>query len=1043
MTSERWELVTKIFAAALDQPQSARNDFVSRQCNGDSELESEVLKLLAADEHAGSFLEQPALATLSRRAVLDLYPSLPTIQVGAIVSGRFEILRLIGQGGMGQVYEALDLELKARVALKVVRPDISSDPRMLSRFRREVQFTRRITHPNVCRTFDIERHSSTKGDGTSGDLTFLTMELLEGETLADLLRRKGRLTVAEAYPLVLQIIEALGAAHAAGIVHRDFKPSNVLLVKSNLVWKASAASTSKPPSLAGLRVVVTDFGLARAALHDGQISAENAATSLTGNQTLMGTLIYMAPEQFERGEATVASDIYSLGLVMYEMVTGKRPFADPIPFAEAARRLKKLAPSAATLVPDLNRAWDAAISRCLALDPNDRFANVQQVSAALQNPAANALPRPTTGAVTEPKPAQPKPRRKILAAAAIIAVVASLSALAFRHYWMKAEEARLAEGSTVLLTDIQNGTGDTRFDSTTELVRRQLLQSPYFSLMDSDKIHKTLGEMLKPDNTPLDPETAREVAMRNGVRRVVFGTVSRVGDSYVLDLDIEQPDNNPLRFRQHWQNHWTWSMSGSTSAANSAKDMPGGFLDAIRDSSDWIRSQVGESANDIARIDAPPQDVTTDNWEALSDFAEAERFKADGQTDKAIVALQGATAADPHFALGYMRLGDLLNSVSRFDEGYRAYRNALAQEEQQRLTRREKLRLEGIYANDAKDFGAAESAFREYTVFYPNDYLGWFYRATPLMKLGRVEEAIDSLKKAYEIDPEKMFAPAHIARFDLILGNFDDAARWIQRIRNLGYPDDAELISGESTFLQGKYQESFEHFSKLEDSHDALYRSYAYSLLARLFAEQRQYQGAMESLKQGIAGDLQTGDKVHQADKILDRGYIEFKSGQYDACLRDTDLSLALDRSLQRFLNAATLLGQAAAEAPAGKKGKFAGRLKKLETQLSPNEFKPFSEIVRAHLRGEVFLASGNWDLALEEFKKADNLESPSEDKEYLARVYLEVASHISDQAEAAMLRQRARDAYSVLGSKPGLVWEWAQDYFPGFTSGSYRRVLN
>jgi serine/threonine protein kinase len=159
--------------------------------------------------------------------------------------------------------------------------------------------TRRITHPNVCRTFDIERHSSVEADGTSSNITFLTMELLEGETLAAFLRRQCRLATTEALSLVLQMIEALSAAHSVGIVHRDFKPSNVLLV----------------PISNGLRVVVTDFGLARAILHDSEFSVGQAATSLTGSRGLMGTLLYMAPEQFERGEATVAvgSDAQRLG----------------------------------------------------------------------------------------------------------------------------------------------------------------------------------------------------------------------------------------------------------------------------------------------------------------------------------------------------------------------------------------------------------------------------------------------------------------------------------------------------------------------------------------------------------------------------------------------------------------------------------------------------------------------------------------------------------------------------------------------------------
>jgi serine/threonine protein kinase len=284
------------------------------------------------------------------------------LEPGTLISARFEIVRFIGQGGMGQVYEALDLELNARVALKAIRPDISSDPRALSRFRREVQLTRRITHPNVCRTFDIERHFSS-ADGLSNDLTFLTMELLEGETLADLLLRKGRLTTDEALPLVLQMIDALSAAHRVGIVHRDFKPSNVLLV----------------PSDNGLRVVVTDFGLARAILPDGRLSAELSVTSFTSGQGLMGTLVYMAPEQFERGEISVASDVYSLGLVMFEMVVGQRPFADPIPFAEAVKRIKQPAPSLRTLVPDIDPAWEAAVSKCLEAGCTSRYGSVEEL----------------------------------------------------------------------------------------------------------------------------------------------------------------------------------------------------------------------------------------------------------------------------------------------------------------------------------------------------------------------------------------------------------------------------------------------------------------------------------------------------------------------------------------------------------------------------------------------------------------------------------------------------------------------------------------
>jgi eukaryotic-like serine/threonine-protein kinase len=1019
MKSARWQTITRIFEEALDKPPHDREQFVRQACGGDSEIESEVVRLLAADEGAGNFLEGHALSTLPANAN-ELQHSV--LAPGSLISGRFEILRFIGQGGMGQVYEAFDLELKGKIALKTIREDISADPRMISRFRREVLLTRRITHPNVCRTFDIERHSSTVSDGNSQELTFLTMELLEGETLADFLARRHRLTWAEALPLVLQMIDGLSAAHSVGIVHRDFKPSNVILVPAN----------------DALRVVVTDFGLARAIPPDDQVSLEHAVTSLTGSHGVLGTLVYMAPEQFERGEVTVASDIYSLGLVMYEMVTGQRPFAGATPFTEAVKRIKQSAPSPKMLAPDLDCRWESAICKCLQEQPDDRFENVLQVGESITE-IEPKIPSSGAALVGFQKRLQAydwsvhrsgTSWRKITGTVAICLSTLSLLAVLLRHYQVKAD-ANLTSGATVLLTDIQNNTGDKRFDGTTELVRHQLLQSPYFSLMDSSRIRDSLEDMRQPADSPLVPTTARGVALRNGVPRIIFGTVSRVGDSYVLDIDIERPDNDTHRARAQWENHWTWS----TSSGTSEQEIPSGFLSAVREGSDWMRSEIGESANDIARVDAPPQDVTTDNWTALSEFVQAEGFKSTGQVDNAVVALHNAVSADPHFALAYTRLGDLLVSLGRSDEGYRAYRSALAQEQQQRLTRREKDRLAGIYASDTEDFRTAETVFRDYTVYYPNDYLGWFYRAYPLLMLGRPEEAIASLEKAAAIDPNRMFAPAHIARFDLVVGNFADASKWIQHLRGTKHSDDADLVEGESAFLRNQYDEALHRFAKLEESNDPHYRSYAFSLQARTYAELGQYGSALDVLEHGIAEDLKTGDVAQRANKLFDRAYINLKLEKYEQCLKDARTAFGLGRSLQGSLTAATLLGRAASGAHGELKRRLLVELRKIESQTSREDFKPLSDIVWAHLRGEILLADGNWTNALDEFRKADLLEAPARDKEYLARGLLGVARHTTDKGVVGRLEQEAIGAYLVLVSKPGQVWQWSLNYPPGYLS--------
>jgi tetratricopeptide (TPR) repeat protein len=282
-----------------------------------------------------------------------------------------------------------------------------------------------------------------------------------------------------------------------------------------------------------------------------------------------------------------------------------------------------------------------------------------------------------------------------------------------------------------------------------------------------------------------------------------------------------------------------------------------------------------------------------------------------------------------------------------------------------------------------------------------------------------------------------MSAPAHIARYEMILGNLEDASKWIQHLRDTGHPEDASIVGGQLEFLLGHYEEALAHFAKLRESQEPLYRADSYSLQARVFAELGQYQNAIQALEQGIAADLGAGDIVHRADKLLDRAYINFKRGQYEDCLQDVKFALKLDRSLQRSLASGTILGHAASEATGDMKGRLTSELKTIEVQLPPGEFKPISDIVRAHLRGEVLLAEGSWKTAVNEFTKADQLEAPTKNKEYLARSLLVAATHTEDPAAAARLKGSALAAYSTFALKPGQIWEWPQDYYPGAWSDS------
>jgi serine/threonine protein kinase len=325
-----------------------------------------------------------ALVDVARLPESAPRPVTPSLPLGTVVGGRYRLERFIGRGGMGEVYQAQDGLLHEPVALKTVIASLAGDPIAVRRLKREVLLARRITHPNVCRIFDFGEQLERAGPGRR-PLVFLTMELLDAETLRQRLLGRGRLCPAEAMPLVAQMAAGLDAAHRAGVIHRDFKSDNVLLARDR----------ADP---AGERVVVTDFGLARPSLAEppGRLGVTTTATG-----TMIGTFTHAAPEQLRGLALTPAADVHALGVVLYEMVTGGLlPFSARSPMETAERRLREEAPSPRRLVPDLDPCWEAVILRCLARDPAARFPGAAAVAKAL----AGAAPPPPPARTTRPYP---------------------------------------------------------------------------------------------------------------------------------------------------------------------------------------------------------------------------------------------------------------------------------------------------------------------------------------------------------------------------------------------------------------------------------------------------------------------------------------------------------------------------------------------------------------------------------------------------------------------------------------------------------------
>ncbi|HEY0713706.1 MAG TPA: protein kinase [Polyangia bacterium] len=336
---------------ALSSTEVETIDEHADQCEACRRLLDEAVRALRGSDDHVTLLGDVAAGAAPQR-----------LRVGLVLGGRYRIVRFLARGGMGEVYEAHDLRLGEPVALKTVNAELADNPMALRRLKREVPLARRITHANVCRIFDLEFHELPNG----APIWFLTMELIRGETLRQRLNRTGRITPAEALPIVEAIVAALATAHAAGIVHRDLKSENVM--------------TTAPLEGNPGRVVVMDFGLARASAAAGLQSS----LSSSDNPSLVGTLAYMAPEQL-RGELCLPqTDIYALGTVMFEMVTGHLPFEGASPLHAAWRRLQEPAPTPRKHTPDLDPVWESVILRCLATVPGERFATVTEVVDALR-----------------------------------------------------------------------------------------------------------------------------------------------------------------------------------------------------------------------------------------------------------------------------------------------------------------------------------------------------------------------------------------------------------------------------------------------------------------------------------------------------------------------------------------------------------------------------------------------------------------------------------------------------------------------------------
>ncbi len=602
------------------------------------------------------------------------------LPAGYILSGRYRIVRLAGQGGMGQVYEAEDLELGEPVALKVIHPGFSTDDRTVDRFKREIQLARKVTHPNVCRIFDLGYHAP---DATSGRFVFLTMELLAGETLLERLRRTGPMTAAEALPLIEQMAAALQCAHEAGIVHRDFKSGNVMLV---------------PVPGGGCRAVVTDFGLACVRTEEG-----NPIESLSASGALIGTPAYMAPEQVKGDEVGTASDIYALGMVMYEMATGVLPFAGGSPFYTAIRRLKEAPEPPRAHVPDLDQDWNTVILRCLELEPADRFHNASDVVKALRREEGAPAPAKSQRRAI-------RARRMRLAWGGAILLVLLLAAL---YYFGHARASwRLAHGTgarpSVAVLGFRNLSGlpETAWLSTalSEMLTTELAAGGKLRAIPGENVARMRIELAVADTSGLARNTLERIRRNVGSDLVVSGSYTglgaRAGGRIRLDLRVED------------------TVTGELIASIAETGTEADLFDLVARAGAALRGTLG--IGDVTREEAGTVHA------ALPSATKATRLYAEGLERlrafdmlAALRALEQAVEEEPNYPLAHSALATVWSSLGYETRAAREARKAF--DLSSSISRPDRLAVEALYRQANKEWDKAVEIYRTLFAFFPDD----------------------------------------------------------------------------------------------------------------------------------------------------------------------------------------------------------------------------------------------------------------------------------------------------------------------------------
>ena len=699
--------------------------------------------------------------------------------------GPYELLERLGSGGMGVVYRARDTRLHRDVAIKQLQPSYfgSGPPGQATheRFLREARASSSLNHPNICTIHDV---------GEQDGKPYLVMELLQGQTLREALI-KGPLPIGEVLEFALQLARGLEEAHEFGIIHRDIKPANIFIVRRQ----------QDSPQIKildfGLAKQTRDFSLDETSDTMGEGGGDH---SLTVPGSTVGTVAYMSPEQARGQLLDGRSDLFSLGTVLYEMATGKRPFPGNVSVDILASLLTREPDPPRKINPAVPKELERIILKLLARDRNDRFQSAGILRAELER----VMGRSTVSRVAEPVRTGGMRRLPVLAVALFLIAVFAVGI----YLWRRASPittpkpvSGVAENATptetlssaakdrIVLSDFANKTGDSAFDATlNQPLAIQLEESPQLSVVSQEHLRQSMQYLGKSSSDKITPQAAREIAIREGIKAFINGSIARFGDKYLIILEAQATSSGDTIAREQAQ------------AAD--KDH---VLDGLDQAATALRDQLGKSLASIPNIETPFGQATTPSLEAFRAFALGDiEHQKGNDVPEAERHYRHAIELDPNFAMAWSRLGVVLGNADDPDRANECFKKAY--ELSSHVSESERLYIAAHYyqfvlGNIPKVIETLELA----TKTYPDNSHDWVNLGWAYSVIGEMEKYLDATKKAMDLRPNDGNAQGNYLNGLINLDRYDEATQVADKAKTLGVADFTEFRRTllELDFLRG------------------------------------------------------------------------------------------------------------------------------------------------------------------------------------------------------------------------------------------------